>query len=148
MHIVWDVLYSHDILPQHNKKIEYNNDTSKPYIDGSVLERLNSIANTLELHLSCTNPSISEFECNIKKTTHISTSFMSYALFIQSFWEKNNHTCHNGVPITSHEFPCSASSCSHHIQNGLLGSNLYRYGKNLDSSKCTSWDRNVFFLSY
>ena len=31
---------------------------SKIYIDGLVQERRNSIANTLELRLSCTNPSI------------------------------------------------------------------------------------------
>ena len=31
---------------------------SYPYIDGLVEERCNSIANALELRLSCTNPSM------------------------------------------------------------------------------------------
>ena len=32
---------------------------AESYFDGLMQERLNSIANTLELHLSCTNPLIS-----------------------------------------------------------------------------------------
>ena len=31
---------------------------SYPYIDGLIKARRNSIANTLELRLSCTNPSV------------------------------------------------------------------------------------------
>ena len=41
------------------------------YIDGSVQERRNSIANALELHLSCTNPSICRTKgrwVNVEKT--------------------------------------------------------------------------------
>ena len=33
------------------------------YIEGSMQERCNSIANALELHLSCTNPSIRNWAC-------------------------------------------------------------------------------------
>ena len=36
-------------MVQHNQLLD---------IDGFMQERLNSIANALELHLSCTNPSI------------------------------------------------------------------------------------------
>ena len=35
-----------------------NDPTTEMHIDGLVQERLNSIANSLELHLFCTNPSI------------------------------------------------------------------------------------------
>ena len=35
-----------------------NTITIKHYFDGLMQERLNSIANVLELRLSCTNPSI------------------------------------------------------------------------------------------
>ena len=37
---------------------------SSPCINGLVQERHDSIANTLELHLSCTNPSICSANCN------------------------------------------------------------------------------------
>ena len=40
------------------------------YIDGLVQERRNSIANALELRLSCTNPSISTFVCWIYFRKH------------------------------------------------------------------------------
>ena len=37
------------------------------YIDGLVQEKRNSIANALELRLSCTNPSLLETHANLKK---------------------------------------------------------------------------------
>ena len=48
------------------------------YIDGLMQERCDSIANTLELHLSCTNPSICEI-------------LLSSSLYISSYvsWEHN-----------------------------------------------------------
>ena len=50
------VVYSYNL---HNRN-SYNGQMASfnVYIDGLVQERRNSIANALELHLSCTNPSI------------------------------------------------------------------------------------------
>ena len=47
--------------------------TCYPYIDGSVQERRNSIAKALELHLSCTNPSISSHSADV----HVPSSLQS-----------------------------------------------------------------------
>ena len=41
------------------------------YVDGLVQERCNSIAKALELHLSCTNPSI----CSCKETLYLESFF-------------------------------------------------------------------------
>ena len=76
-HLEWDVctnMYtislqvcniSMGILPMEQKCISRIN--SIWHIDGLVHERHNSIANTLELHLSCTNPStcIMNFTCTL-----------------------------------------------------------------------------------
>ena len=64
----WLILFNFWIFAGHNRWIANSQLDSKTCVDGLVQERRNSIANALELHLSCTNPSI------------------WYARFYQRFW--------------------------------------------------------------
>ena len=54
---------------------------SVPYIDGFVQETCNSIANALELHLSCTSPLI----CSIQNST-AQANFLPTQLKMHSHW--------------------------------------------------------------
>ena len=56
------------------------------YIDGLMQERRNSIVNSLELRLSCTNPSISP-----RLTRHIVSGAHVWALFLLSLFSTDNH---------------------------------------------------------
>ena len=55
----WHKISMTGVNPTINKKIfyQYRNFDHLHKMDGLIQERRNSIANTLELHLSCTNPS-------------------------------------------------------------------------------------------
>ena len=45
--------------------------TQRVYIDGLVQERRNSIANAMELRLSCSNPLIWQFSLNVKQAVSL-----------------------------------------------------------------------------
>ena len=69
----------------HDIDIVYSSEiTMIDHIDGLVQERRNSIANTLELHLSCINPSIyhSSDVTQSQKTIHFSPS-ASYSFYCE-----------------------------------------------------------------
>ena len=103
------------------------------YIDGSVQERRNSFASTLELWVSCTNPSISGYiillpalrwqhrninqSLNSWQTPHISPSWAS-------IFEKIDH-----IIMTQH---CFMTSLQHHYWSLVLGSTSVRHTHNID----------------
>ena len=77
-------------------------------IDGLVQERCNSIANALELHLSCTNPSIRVWKlvwhCSSYATSWCSPltlSFLSSSSMISTNWVTLWTACNHQTPIKS-----------------------------------------------
>ena len=59
------------------------------HIDGLVQERRNSIANALELHLSCTNPSIEDviLKINIKDKNYLHRRHFQMHSFLMKIYE-------------------------------------------------------------
>ena len=87
----------------------YPHPNLNPHFDGLVQERSNSIANTLELHLSCTNPSIS---FSSSSGPHlILMSFLSYprSTLISSLSSSHSHHILISFHLLIH------SSSSHHL---------------------------------
>ena len=80
--------------------------TSADYIDGSVQERCNSIANTLELHLSCTNPSIWLF------------LFLSTSNWQKSQYWYDAYTIFEALNIHGGGWGCEVSCGGHHRPRG------------------------------
>ena len=79
------------IAPPFEARSCWNNEVFEfevQHINGLVQERRNSIANALELHLSCTNPSIqSVFNINMFYNKRKSHSSDGYKISISLHWE-------------------------------------------------------------
>ena len=63
------------------------------YMDELVQERRNSIANALELHLSCTNPSIYSLQLSMSASPIVYLTKSQHCFGQQTItWTHNNHT--------------------------------------------------------